>query len=46
MKKELPSVFANKIEKKIENNKTYCVSKNEEKQEKKEEKKIKIYMKK
>ena len=31
MKKDLPSVFANKIDKKIENNKTYCVSKNEEK---------------
>lgn len=31
MKRELPSVFANKIDKKIENNKTYCVSKNEEK---------------
>lgn len=29
--KELPRVFANKIDKRIDNNKTYCVSKNEEK---------------
>lgn len=32
--RELPKVFANKIDKKIENNKTYCISKNEEKEEK------------
>lgn len=42
MKKELPSVFANKIDRKIENNKTCYISKNEEKKEKKEDKKFKI----
>lgn len=30
---ELPKVFANKIDKKIENNKSYYISKNEEKEE-------------
>ena len=33
MSKELPKVYANKIEKNIENNKEYVVSKNEEKKE-------------
>lgn len=37
--KDLPKVFANKIDKKIENNKTYSISKNEEKVE---ERKFKI----
>ena len=31
--RELPKVFANKIDKKIENNKSYYISKNEEKEE-------------
>ena len=36
--RELPKVFANKIDKKIENNEVYWISKNEEKIEKKENK--------
>lgn len=43
MKKELPSVFANKIDKRIENNKTCCISKNEEiKKEEKNDRTFKI----
>ena len=40
--RELPKVFANKIDKKIENNKSYCISKNEEKVEEKSDRTYKI----
>ncbi|MBE6159601.1 MAG: hypothetical protein E7157_00975 [Lactobacillales bacterium] len=40
--RELPKVFANKIDKKFENNKSYCISKNEEKVEEKSERTYKI----
>lgn len=40
--RELPKVFANKIDKKIENNKTYCVSKNEEIKKEEKDRTIKI----
>jgi len=40
--RELPKVFANKIDKKLENNETFCVSKNQELKKEENDKIFKI----